>query len=33
VAGQTIVEYTQNGPAEQVAAVWETITSALKTPK
>ncbi len=33
VAEQTIIEYTQDGPAKQVAAIWETITEALKTTK
>jgi MinD superfamily P-loop ATPase len=33
VAEQTIIEYTQDGPARQVAAIWETITEALKTTK
>lgn len=33
VAEQTIIEYTQDGPAKQVAAIWETITEALRTTK
>ncbi len=33
VAEQTIIEYTQDGPAKQVAAIWETITEALKETK
>lgn len=33
VAEQTITEYTQDGPAKQVAAIWETITEALKETK
>ncbi len=33
VAEQTIVEYTQDGPARQVAAIWETVMDAVKTTK